>query len=156
MCPNMVSTLADAWPPLAAVVTRGMAVWNDAFSKGLKPAAGMRATLLTVWRSWGMQHDLWRLGRDVYGTITDQSVVVTDADGGQSPHGEFPALAVDIQLSGTPGKTDYSALAALMPELEWGGEWVGFVDVRHFQAPGYAWRLARAGTFVPTLRAVAA
>jgi peptidoglycan L-alanyl-D-glutamate endopeptidase CwlK len=95
--------------------------------------AGIGARIISGTRTYAMQNALYALGR--FGNLGS---IVTRARGGQSNHnfgiawdiGIFTAVGGYIQDSGA---YDDAALAGQTGELEWGGDWVTFVDRPHFQ-----------------------
>lgn len=89
-------------------------------------------------RTFGEQQELYDMGR------TKPGKIVTKAKPGASYH-QY-GLAVDlVQLIGKQVDWDFD-MASLVPfalkyGIEWGGHWVGFKDLPHFQKTlGYGWR----------------
>ena len=96
-------------------------------------AAGLHARIISGTRTYAMQDALYRQGR--YGNPGPR---VTDARGGQSNH-NF-GIAWDIGIFTAAGgyvtdgpPYDDAAAAGAAPELDWGGDWVSFVDKPHWQ-----------------------
>lgn len=96
-------------------------------------AADLHARIISGTRTYAMQDALYRQGR--YGNPGPR---VTDARGGQSNH-NF-GIAWDIGIFTAAGgyvtdgpPYDDAAAAGAAPELDWGGDWVSFVDKPHWQ-----------------------
>jgi len=96
-------------------------------------AAGIGARIISGTRTYAMQDALYRQGR-----FGNPGPRVTNARGGQSNHNFGIAwdigifTAADGYLTGGPAY-DAAAAAGAAPELEWGGDWVTFVDKPHYQ-----------------------
>ena len=107
--------------------------------------AGFNAKIISGTRTYEEQNRLFRQGR--YGNPGD---IVTKARGGKSNH-NF-GIGWDIGLFTAAGgysknNADYvaAAEAAMVDELEWGGDWVGFYDPPHYQvSTGYELEVVRA------------
>lgn len=96
-------------------------------------AVGIKVRIISGSRTYAQQNKLFRQGR--YG---NPGPVVTYARGGRSNH-NF-GIAWDIGIFTKAGgyitkglSYDQAAEAGMSEELEWGGDWTGFVDKPHFQ-----------------------
>ena len=96
-------------------------------------AAGLHARIISGTRTYAMQDALYRQGR-----FGNPGPRVTNARGGQSNH-NF-GIAWDIGIFTAAGgyvtdgpPYDDAAAAGAAPELDWGGDWVSFVDKPHWQ-----------------------
>lgn len=105
--------------------------------------AGKDVRIISGTRTYAEQDALYRQGRN--GNTQPR---VTNAKGGQSNH-NF-GLAWDIGLF-DKGKyiTDdkkYTPLAKLvkplLPEVEWGGDWVSFPDIPHYQHKAFSAKIS--------------
>lgn len=100
----------------------------------LMKAAGKDVRIISGTRTYAEQDALYRKGRN--GNTEPR---VTNAKGGQSNHNFGIAWDIGLFENGKYITTDgkYKQLAKLvMPhlsELEWGGDWVSFPDVPHYQ-----------------------
>lgn len=96
-------------------------------------AAGLNAKIISGTRTYAEQNALYAQGR-----FGNPGRIVTKAKGGESNH-NF-GIAWDIGLFDAAGAYlqsgpayDQAARAGLSAELEWGGNWKGFVDKPHYQ-----------------------
>ncbi|MFZ1676232.1 MAG: M15 family metallopeptidase [Saprospiraceae bacterium] len=104
------------------------------FMKTLK-TAGITARIISGTRTYEEQNTLYKKGRN-----GNHSPKVTNAKGGQSNHNFGIAWDIGIFIndkymtSVSPyNEAGQVALAASIPKLEWGGNWVKFVDRPHYQ-----------------------
>lgn len=98
-------------------------------------SAGIKALILSGTRTYAEQNALYRRGR-----YRNPPPKVTNATGGKSNHNFGIAWDIGIfkdgkyMTSAAPYKeAGQVALEAGIPELEWGGNWKGFVDRPHYQ-----------------------
>ena len=96
-------------------------------------ASGVQARIISGTRTYAMQNALYRQGR-----FGNAGPIVTNARGGQSNH-NF-GIAWDIGIFTADGgylpdgeAYDTAADAALVADLEWGGNWHSLVDKPHFE-----------------------
>jgi peptidoglycan L-alanyl-D-glutamate endopeptidase CwlK len=95
--------------------------------------AGIKAKIISGSRTYAEQNRLFRQGR--YG---NPGPIVTHARGGRSNHNFGIAWDIGIftEAGGyiTRGKLyDQAADAGMSEDIEWGGDWTGFVDKPHYQ-----------------------
>jgi len=95
--------------------------------------AGIKAKIISGSRTYAEQNRLFRQGR--YG---NPGPVITNARGGRSNHNFGIAWDIGIftETGGyiTEGAAyDKAAKAGMSEDLEWGGDWPGFVDKPHYQ-----------------------
>jgi peptidoglycan LD-endopeptidase CwlK len=95
-------------------------------------AAGTDARVLSGTRSYGEQNTLFRQGR-----FGNPGAKVTNAKGGQSWHNFGRAWDIGIFIGGQyqTGSAPYKTASevALLPGVEWGGNWTSFPDMPHYQ-----------------------
>jgi peptidoglycan L-alanyl-D-glutamate endopeptidase CwlK len=96
-------------------------------------ASGIRAKIISGSRTYAEQNKLFRQGR--YG---NPGPIITYARGGRSNHNFGIAWDIGI-FTETGGYVtqgilyDQAADAGMSEEIEWGGNWTGFVDKPHYQ-----------------------
>jgi peptidoglycan L-alanyl-D-glutamate endopeptidase CwlK len=94
--------------------------------------AGINARIISGTRTYIEQDALFRKGR-----FGDPSPIVTKARGGQSNHNFGIAWDIGVFESGAYlGSSPLYARAAevgRVPGIEWGGDWVTFVDQPHYE-----------------------
>jgi peptidoglycan L-alanyl-D-glutamate endopeptidase CwlK len=95
--------------------------------------SGLAARIISGTRTYAQQDALFRQGR-----FGNPGKIVTKAEGGHSNH-NF-GIAWDLGLFDKHGayltdgpQYDEAARVGLSPQLEWGGNWTGFVDKPHYQ-----------------------
>jgi peptidoglycan L-alanyl-D-glutamate endopeptidase CwlK len=88
-------------------------------------------------RSNAEQNALYAQGR------TRPGKIVTNAKGGQSNHNQYPSPAFDIAFKDASGNIHWDmalfkqfALIAKRCGLAWGGDWIRFKDLPHFERKG--------------------
>ncbi len=96
-------------------------------------AAGVKAKIISGSRTYAEQNQLFRQGR--YG---NPGPIVTNVRGGRSNHNFGIAWDIGIftETGGyvTEGAAyDRAAEAGMAETIEWGGDWVSFVDKPHYQ-----------------------
>lgn len=99
-------------------------------------AAGIGAKIISGTRTYLEQNELFRKGR--YGNPPPR---VTNARGGSSNHnfgiawdiGLFTQSGGYITKAGPYNEAAHVVMSGLIPDLEWGGHWTGFVDPPHYQ-----------------------
>jgi peptidoglycan L-alanyl-D-glutamate endopeptidase CwlK len=94
--------------------------------------AGINARIISGTRTYREQDALFRKGR-----FGDPSSIVTKAKGGQSNHNFGIAWDIGVFQNGAYlGSSPLYARAAVVgrvPGIEWGGDWVTFVDQPHYE-----------------------
>ncbi|MGC4037199.1 MAG: M15 family metallopeptidase [Chitinophagaceae bacterium] len=97
-------------------------------------AAGKDVRIISGTRTYAEQDALYKQGRN-----GNTQPKVTNAKGGQSNHNFGIAWDIGLFENGKylTSDTKYKQLPALvlpqLPELEWGGNWISFQDVPHYQ-----------------------
>ena len=101
-----------------------------------KKSNKVNVIITCTYRSKEEQDQLFAIGRTVKGKK------VTNAKGGQSMHNSYPSLAFDIAFVKLDKQLDWAEenfhefaeiIKAIEPRVEWGGDWVSFSDMPHFQ-----------------------
>lgn len=95
-------------------------------------AMGYPVTVFQGFRSFEEQNALYAQGR------TKPGAIVTNAKGGDSFHNYGVAVDIVFVVDGKPSwsqKHAWKTLGKVGKDhgFEWGGDWVGFVDLPHFQ-----------------------
>jgi peptidoglycan L-alanyl-D-glutamate endopeptidase CwlK len=95
---------------------------------------GMTVRILSGTRTYAEQNALFRIGR-----FGDTRAKVTNARGGQSNHNFGIAWDIGVFIGGqymtTSAPYRDAAEAGLFDGLEWGGNWISFKDLPHYQLP---------------------
>lgn len=106
------------------------------FAAALAPI-GWRAVRAETRRTGERQLWLWGIGR-LYKAL-GRTGVVTDFKTVHGPHGK--GVATDYDYFGGDDRaalaTALASVAAVRPDMEWGGAWITLVDPRHWALRGY-------------------
>jgi peptidoglycan L-alanyl-D-glutamate endopeptidase CwlK len=98
-------------------------------------AAGLDARVISGTRTYAEQAALFRQGR-----FGNPGPVVTKARAGQSWHNFGMAWDIGLFDSGQylqkSGPYNAASAHAMVPGVEWGGNWISFKDPPHYQVPG--------------------
>jgi peptidoglycan LD-endopeptidase CwlK len=121
--------LKDLHPTLVADVKNRLALWAKLYPKASQPF------VTCTHRSNAEQDKLYASGRSRKGKI------LTNAQAGQSPHNQYPAMAYDIGFVKLGGqKMDWDPKLfhkfwnlTINEKIEWGGEFHNFKDLPHFE-----------------------
>jgi len=96
--------------------------------------AGLTVRILSGTRTYAEQNALFRIGR-----FGDTRSKVTNARGGQSNHNFGIAWDIGVFENGQymTASAPYrkASQAGLFDGLEWGGNWISFQDLPHYQLP---------------------
>jgi peptidoglycan LD-endopeptidase CwlK len=110
-------------------------VAQDAARKSLKKmiGAGIDARIISGTRTYAEQNALFRQGR-----FGNAGPIVTNARGGFSWHNFGLAWDIGIftasgQYQTTSAPYNAASVHAIIPGLQWGGNWVSFKDPPHYQ-----------------------
>lgn len=115
---------------LADSFNKTLAKWLEVYPTLPKPF------LTCTHRPNAEQTELYASGR------TKKGKILTHAKAGQSPHNYLPAMAYDIGFKNAKGELDWSEhlfkkyaqlLAEIAAQVVWGGDWLTFKDLPHFE-----------------------